>query len=347
MSISSQTLAKFFLFTTIFLTTIVGGVIIYIYQFKINNPMIWDVSKNDKHFYLGASSHRLPPNNVPKSYFDILDKVENFYTEQNADCHLVFSELFKNESNQYFQDRFSNDQQSYLQAFFKKYGGDSDLDRLTTPTILSMMYVNFDNYYGWAYEFGVETLLFEHLRTTHRLEYVYAGGLEAQDFCDTYNAYFKEVANHPELYFKLGSIEATPVVIEAKLKAWRMGDFENLIALSQLTVIDNKYINMRNRKWINKINEIITNEHYKLSFIVVGAAHFPGENGMLSLLEQQGYSIKRLDVGDEEQGNYVYYLSGWSFKIFKALSLTTFLSLFLFIIFSVHLALIKLKIIRS
>jgi len=338
---------KFFLSMTIFLATIIGGIIIYIYQFNIKNPMIWDVSKNDKHFYLGASSHRLPPNNVPKSYFDILDKVNKFYMEASADCSSTYSELFENSTNQYFTNRFSKKQTQYLQEFFRKYGGGSDINTYTTPAILSSMYSNFDNYYGWTGEFGIETSLMNHLNFTNRQKEVFAGGLEGQDFCDTYNTYFKEVANHPELYFKLGSIEATPAVMTAKLKAWRAGDFENLIALSQLTAIDNEYANVRNRKWINKINEIIKDEHYKLSFIVVGAAHFPGENGMLSLLGQQGYSIKRLDVGDEWQENYVYYLSGWSLKLFNALSFTMLGALFLFLIFSVYIGLIKLKVIKN
>jgi len=347
MSVSYQTLAKFFLFTTIFLTTIVGGVIIYIYQFKINNPMIWDVSKNNRHFYLGASLHRLPPNNVPKSYFDVLEKSDKFYTEQNADCQSVFSELSKNDSNKHLQSRFSKSQQQYLQKFFRNYGGDGNINEFTTTTILNMMYFNFDNHYGWINEFGVETLLFDYLRKAHRLDQVYAGGLEAQDFCDTYKAYFKEMADHPELYFKLGSIEAKSSVVAERLRAWRTGDISKLFELEQQTEIDIKYLGIRNNKWMNKISQIMESQYYQLTFIVVGASHIPGKNGMLSLLEQQGYSIKRLDVGDEWQGNYVYYLSGWSLKLFNALFITTAASLFLFIIFSVYLALIKLKIIRS
>lgn len=347
MRISAITGVKFFLGMTIFLAAIIGGIIIYIYQFKLQNPMIWDVSKNDKHFYLGASSHRLPPNNIPKAYFDVLDSVEKFYVEASEDCTEVFSDLYENKSNQIFTNRFSEQQTLYLKKFFNRYGGDNDIDKYTTPKILSMMYTNFDDYYGWNFDFGVEKTLINYLTKENRLNESFAGGIEGKEFCYTFKLYMSEMVVHPELYFKLGGIETTNVNINEKLKAWRAGDFEKFPFFFQPTEIDSKYFNIRTRQWVNKINEIIKDEHYKLSFIVVGAAHFPGENGILNLLEQQGYSIKRLDVGDEEQGNYVYYLSGWPLKLFKALSFTMLGALLASLIFSVYIGIIKLKAIKD
>jgi uncharacterized protein YbaP (TraB family) len=44
----------------------------------------------------------------------------------------------------------------------------------------------------------------------------------------------------------------------------------------------------RNQKWIPIISELIQN---KSAFIAVGAAHLPGEKGVLNLLREAGYSI--------------------------------------------------------
>ncbi len=45
----------------------------------------------------------------------------------------------------------------------------------------------------------------------------------------------------------------------------------------------------RNIDWIGKIKAIISK---KTAFIAVGAAHLPGENGVLNLLKKEGYTIK-------------------------------------------------------
>jgi len=48
------------------------------------------------------------------------------------------------------------------------------------------------------------------------------------------------------------------------------------------------YIFNRNKKWIPLIEEKIKS---KSCFIAVGAAHLPGENGILNLLKKQGYTV--------------------------------------------------------
>ena len=45
----------------------------------------------------------------------------------------------------------------------------------------------------------------------------------------------------------------------------------------------------RNKDWIKKIDAIFKR---KIAFIAVGAAHLPGENGVLQLLTDEGYTVK-------------------------------------------------------
>lgn len=49
------------------------------------------------------------------------------------------------------------------------------------------------------------------------------------------------------------------------------------------------FLENRNRNWIPKIENYI---HQKPTFIAVGAAHLPGETGVIHLLEQAGYTLK-------------------------------------------------------
>jgi len=52
---------------------------------------------------------------------------------------------------------------------------------------------------------------------------------------------------------------------------------------------EERFLNQRNRNWIPVIAEQIKKES---TFIAVGAAHLPGEKGVLALLRAQGYTVE-------------------------------------------------------
>jgi uncharacterized protein YbaP (TraB family) len=51
------------------------------------------------------------------------------------------------------------------------------------------------------------------------------------------------------------------------------------------------FLNIRNRNWIPVIEEMI---RQKPAFIAVGAAHLPGNEGVINLLKKQGYEVNPL-----------------------------------------------------
>ena len=51
------------------------------------------------------------------------------------------------------------------------------------------------------------------------------------------------------------------------------------------------FLNVRNRNWIPVIENLIKD---KSSFIAVGAAYLPGEEGVINLLKKQGYELKAI-----------------------------------------------------
>ena len=51
------------------------------------------------------------------------------------------------------------------------------------------------------------------------------------------------------------------------------------------------FLNIRNRNWIPEIDKMIKD---KSAFIAVGAAHLPGEEGVINLLKKQGYELKAI-----------------------------------------------------
>jgi hypothetical protein len=47
----------------------------------------------------------------------------------------------------------------------------------------------------------------------------------------------------------------------------------------------------RNKNWVQQLNAIMKKESV---FVAVGAGHLPGEEGLISLLRNEGYTIKPL-----------------------------------------------------
>ena len=74
---------------------------------------------------------------------------------------------------------------------------------------------------------------------------------------------------------------------------------ENLLALLDMMAkseaetpgFTEAFLNIRNRNWIPVIEKIIKD---KAVFVAVGAAHLPGEEGVINLLKKQGYELKAI-----------------------------------------------------
>lgn len=96
----------------------------------------------------------------------------------------------------------------------------------------------------------------------------------------------------------LSELDETEELMEEMIRAWRAGNNEQL---SKMFVEDMKVeapqlydslLFQRNLKWIPKIDQMLTDADTE--FVLVGAAHLVGENGLLELLANKGYQISQL-----------------------------------------------------
>jgi len=100
------------------------------------------------------------------------------------------------------------------------------------------------------------------------------------------------------ILLSLRDLAETADVMEGMIGAWRSGDSQEL---SELFVDDmmveapalyDSLLLQRNLKWIPQIDSML--QDADTEFVLVGAAHIVGENGLLDLLSQQGYEINQL-----------------------------------------------------
>ncbi len=81
------------------------------------------------------------------------------------------------------------------------------------------------------------------------------------------------------------------------LDLWRRGDAETLArevrqAYREFPAMGERLLGARNRRWIPKIEGYLRSG--KTYFVVVGAGHMGGSDGLLALLKSRGYKIEQL-----------------------------------------------------
>jgi len=100
------------------------------------------------------------------------------------------------------------------------------------------------------------------------------------------------------ILLSLNDLEEISSSIEGLITAWREGDIQ---ALAELFVDDmksesedlyNSLLLERNQNWLPIIERMFSEGGNE--FVLVGAAHLVGEDGLLSLLQARGYQIEQL-----------------------------------------------------
>lgn len=81
------------------------------------------------------------------------------------------------------------------------------------------------------------------------------------------------------------------------LRAWLIGDEEALAAhvnnsLEFSPELKRVLLTDRNRRWVPRISELI--DEGREPFVAVGAGHVIGDDGVVALLEESGYSVRRI-----------------------------------------------------
>jgi len=100
------------------------------------------------------------------------------------------------------------------------------------------------------------------------------------------------------LEYSLQDIEDMPESIKALRKNWRDG---NMVAMADATITNFKkdypkiyhaLLVNRNKNWLPKIKAMFNDD--STEFVMVGAMHLAGKDGLLAQLQESGYKIERL-----------------------------------------------------
>lgn len=256
-----------------------------------NNSLLWKISKRDKkNSYLFGTVHLLP-----KTHFFIPEKVkiallqsQNLWLEidvtniqeQNASQEMM-------QSNISLQSAINADEYHFLSECFRnELKQELSNYQLMQPIFILYLYMQ--------HKMQGKIISFEHqlckiasnntiqINGLSSAKEQYSFGIEAVSYQDLVHAFVTmQDWNFDEVFQKLIQSYQTENLIA--ITHWiEKYNFEN-------EKIHSILLKKRNQIWTEKITEI-TNENSH--FFAVGAAHLLGNNGMITLLREKGFSVE-------------------------------------------------------
>jgi uncharacterized protein YbaP (TraB family) len=258
---------------------------------------VWSVTgPGGEMLYLGGSFHALRPIDypLPPEYnraFDISSRI--VFEEDPKTGSAGFKALMKagqyakNDSIKNHVDPRTYD---YLKRFFQLRGVSEEKFKEYRPWLIDLLLSAPPPEYS---KLGVETFFWRRavanskrtsgLESTSEHNHVFAGlnDRESEALLLT-------------LFINAGREQPHGAMV---FQAWRSGDAETLGRLTRDSFSDFpamavRLLDARNRNWIPKIESYLrSGERY---FVIVGAAHMGGPNGLLALLKARGCKIEQL-----------------------------------------------------
>ncbi len=123
--------------------------------------------------------------------------------------------------------------------------------------------------------------------------------LESFDFQMKLLAGFSDREQEIFLLYTLKDVDSLEKGIGELMRAWRTGDAKGMDAIVTKTLRDapetrpiyEKLVYDRNRKMAAKVEQLLRSQ--ETAFVVVGAAHLVGSEGVVALLRQRGYAVEQ------------------------------------------------------
>ncbi len=277
------------------------ALLLYTYISHAGSP-VWLISKGDKHLYLGGTIHVLRPSDYPlPAVFNEAYKQTDIVVLE-TDLQKMSSPAFQQSllktvvypADQTLKDHIAADTYKELESYLSSKG--IPLANIVTlkpgmaSISLSMIElqnqgfneVGVDSYYNAKALNDKKTLLA--LETPEeQLDFINQMGVDNPDKLITYT---------------LRDIKESPFKMDTLKDAWKSGNNEVLHALmlkylrDDFPEIYNILLVRRNHNWLPKIETLFQSQ--EKAFILVGAMHLIGKDGLLALLKKKGYKVENL-----------------------------------------------------
>ena len=270
--------------------------------FQSQAASVWKVMSGNQTVFLGGTIHILSPEDypLPAAYdeaYNASDKVV-FETDINTINSREFQQQLVNQLS--YQDGTTIDQvlqpETYqaLSNFLEERHIPLNKIAPLKPSLIAMTLSVMElQTLGFTSE-GVDQYYSAKATIDHKPQ----GWLEApQDQIDVLES-LGEGDESEMMAYSLQDIQDMPNTVDVLRKSWRDG---NMVAMAEATIIDFKQdypeiyqelLVERNKLWLPQIEAMLKDK--STEFIMVGAMHLAGPDGLLAKLAAKGYQIERL-----------------------------------------------------
>ena len=260
---------------------------------------VWKVTRGTNVVYLGGSIHALKSTDypLPAAYnraFDASDRlvfeVDPKALQESSKGILKAGEYPKGDSLKNHVDPRTYD---YLRRVFTLLNIPESKFARYRPWFLSLV-LQAPALHGMSETLGVEEFLLRRARANSKP----VSGLEsAREHADVFLALTDRQSEAMLLMMFLPTQRSRGSTGDEIARAWRRGDADTdtrimLDEFRNFPSLADRFLTDRNHKWIPKIEGYL--QSGKTYFVVAGAAHMGGPNGIIALLRDRGYHVEQL-----------------------------------------------------
>ncbi len=270
-------------------------------------PMLWKVSKGGSTVYLLGSMHLLKDADYPLSpdvdaaYKDaekLVFEISPADLNSPATAAAILLHGTYRDPKHKLQDDLSPSTWKQLVSYGAKNNLPVAMLQKLEPWTMSLTLLALEvQKIGMKPELGLDMHFMQMAKTDHKS----TAGLETvdQQLAFFYDAPIKVQVDM--LRQSIDEIADFQKAMDKEHDTWRRGDADAIQAETkkEFAKYPDLYQNLlaqRNRNWIPQIEKMLADGNND-TLLIVGAAHLPGSDGVVKLLQQKGYTVERICTG--------------------------------------------------
>ena len=270
---------------------------------RADGPARWVVKDSDTTLYLYGTIHVLNPDlkwqtagmlaDFDKAAHVIFELAPDQMTPQVMQPLMFGGGLFGPDDN--LANHVSPEKYTKLVALLQNIQVPPDFTNKMKPWLAAIMLAQVSFLQeGFNAEIGVEKTLTARAQENNQS----IGGLES---AAEQLGYFANMPMEQQLKFlniSIDDIDKAGDQLNEMLAAWIIGDIvalNNLMheGMKDIPEVYDVLLSGRNKNWISQIKVVM--ETPGTIFLAVGAAHMPGDDGVVNLLKEAGYEVQRVE----------------------------------------------------
>ena len=279
----------------------------FLLAFSITNRVtadsaVWQITSGSNSVYLGGTVHLLRPSDypLPEEYEQAYQNSSRIYFETDLSAMSDLSVQTQMLQQLTYQDGrslkgvLSNEAYAALSDYIDEAGVPlMMMEKFKPGMVVSMLQVMEFQRIGFTPE-GVDAYF--NARAISDSKSI--GQLETVMEQIGFLASMGEGNESEFILLSLRDLEETADLMDGMIAAWRLGNNSELADLfinemkNEAPELYNSLLRQRNLNWIPQIDQMLKDNDTE--FVLVGAAHLVGDEGLLKLLELKGYQVTQL-----------------------------------------------------